>query len=141
MTERLLTPLRLIARMNFSLTNYSCELFNLNGAVGKVELLSTFTTAVCEGWNVSDKYTWDNAGDLRLRLHDAIYRSDSFVLMLRYCANLKVIRYESTSLNRIVADKSHRVIVALSYNYTRDLSATILFKLVDSYRIAFKFAQ
>ena len=32
--------------------------------------------------------------------------------MLRYCANLKEIRYESTSLNRIAADKSHRVIVA-----------------------------
>ena len=50
---------------------------------------------------------------LRLQLHGAIYRPDSFVLMLRYCANLKAIRYESTSLNRIVADKSHRVIVAL----------------------------
>ena len=49
---------------------------------------------------------------LRLQLHDAIYHPDSFVLMLRYCANLKAIRYESTSLNRIVADKSHRVIVA-----------------------------
>ena len=34
-------------------------------------------------------------------------------MMLRYCANLKAIRYESTSLNRIVADKSHRVIVPL----------------------------
>ena len=33
--------------------------------VGKVELISTFTTAVCESWNVSDKYTWDNAGDLK----------------------------------------------------------------------------
>ena len=33
--------------------------------------------------------------------------------MLRYCANLKATIYESTSLNRIVADKSHRVIVAL----------------------------
>ena len=32
--------------------------------------------------------------------------------MLHYCANLKAIRYESTSLNRIVADKSHTVIVA-----------------------------
>ena len=41
---------------------------------------------------------------LRLQLHGAIYRPDSFVLMLRYCANLKAIRYESTSLNRIVAD-------------------------------------
>ena len=49
---------------------------------------------------------------LRLQLHGAIYRPDSFVMMLRYCANLKAIRYESTSLNRIVADKSHRVIVA-----------------------------
>ena len=50
---------------------------------------------------------------LRLQLHGAIYRPDSFVLMLRYCPNLKAIRYESMSLNRIVADKSHRVIVAL----------------------------
>ena len=49
---------------------------------------------------------------LRLQLHGAIYRPDSFVLMLRYCANLKAIRYESTTLNGIVADKSHRVIVA-----------------------------
>ena len=49
---------------------------------------------------------------IRLQLHSAIYRPDSFVLMLRYCANLKAIRYESTNLNRIVADKSHRVIVA-----------------------------
>ena len=49
---------------------------------------------------------------LRLKLHGAIYRPDSFVLMLRYCENLKAIRYESTSLKIIVADKSHRVIVA-----------------------------
>ena len=49
---------------------------------------------------------------LRLQLHGAIYRPDSFVLTLRYCENFKAIRYESTSLNRIVADKSHRVIVA-----------------------------
>ena len=32
--------------------------------------------------------------------------------MSRYCVNLKAITYESTSLNRIVADKSHSVIVA-----------------------------
>ena len=49
---------------------------------------------------------------IRLRLHGAIYRPDSFVLMLRYCATLKVIRYKSTNLNRIIADESHRVIVA-----------------------------
>ena len=50
---------------------------------------------------------------VRLRLHGTIYRLDSFVLMPSYCADLKAIRYESTSLNRIVPDKSHRVIVAL----------------------------
>ena len=55
----------------------------------------------------------DRVISLRLELHGAIYRPDSFVLMPRYCANLKAIRYKSTSLNRIVADKSHRVIVAL----------------------------
>ena len=49
---------------------------------------------------------------VRLQLHGAIYRPNCFVLMLRYCMNLKAIRYESTSLNRIVADKSHRAIVA-----------------------------
>ena len=49
---------------------------------------------------------------IRLQLRVAIYRSDSFVLMLRYCANLKAMRYESTSLNRIAADKLYRVIVA-----------------------------
>ena len=31
----------------------------------------------------------------------------------KYCWNLKVIKYGSTNLNRIVADKSHRVIIAL----------------------------
>ena len=50
---------------------------------------------------------------VKLQLHGTIYRPDSFVLMLCYCVNLKAIRYESMSLNRIVADKSHRVIVAL----------------------------
>ena len=65
MAKQLLTPLQLIARRNFSLKNYSCELFNLTGMVGKVELITTFTTAVCEMWNMRDKYTWDNAGDLK----------------------------------------------------------------------------
>ena len=65
MAKQSLTPLRLIAHINFSLKNYSCELVNLTGTVGKVELIPTSTTAVCESWHVSDKYTWDNAGDLK----------------------------------------------------------------------------
>ena len=57
---------------------------------------------------------------LRLQLHGAIYRPDSFVLMPRcYCANLKAIRYESTSFNRIVSDKSHRVIAALAHSMVK----------------------
>ena len=35
------------------------------GTVGKVELLSIFATALCECWNVSDKYAWDYAADLK----------------------------------------------------------------------------
>ena len=55
---------------------------------------------------------WSRLGSLIRQLHDAIYRPDSFVLMPRYCTNLKAIRYESTTLKRTVADISHRVIVA-----------------------------
>ena len=51
-------------------------------------------------------------GSMRLQLHNAIHCPDSFVLMLHYCANLKAIRYKSTSFNRIAADKLHRVIAA-----------------------------
>ena len=65
MAKQLLTPLRLIALMNFSLKNYSCELVDLTGTVGKVEFIPTSTTAVCESWNLSNKYTWDNAGGLK----------------------------------------------------------------------------
>ena len=35
MAKQLLTHFRFIARMNFSLKNYSCELFNLTGRSGK----------------------------------------------------------------------------------------------------------
>ena len=51
--------------MNFSMKNYSCELVNLTGMVWKVKQTSNVTAAVSESWNVSNKYTWDNAGDLK----------------------------------------------------------------------------
>ena len=38
---------------------------------------STFTTAVCKSWNVSDKYTWDNAGDLKLLSMDQTLSEDN----------------------------------------------------------------
>ena len=39
--------------------------FHLIGTVGKVELITTFTTDVCECWNVSDRQDWGNAGILK----------------------------------------------------------------------------
>ena len=45
--------------------------------VGKVELISTFTTVVCKSWNVSDKYTWDNAGDLEQLSMDQTLSEDN----------------------------------------------------------------
>ena len=77
MAKQLPTPLRLITPMNFSLKNYGRELFNWIGTVGKVELISTFTTVVCERWNVSDKYTWDNAGDLQQLSIDQTLNEDN----------------------------------------------------------------
>ena len=65
MAKQLLTLLQIIASMKFSMKIYSCELLNLTGMVGKVEQTSNVTRAVSESWNVSDKYTWDNAGDLK----------------------------------------------------------------------------
>ena len=60
-----------------SLKNYSCELFNLTGTVRKVGLISNFTTNVCESWNVSDKYTWDNAEDLKQLSMDQTLSEDN----------------------------------------------------------------
>ena len=77
MAKQLLTPLQLIEHMNFSSKNYSCELVNLTGTVGKVELIPTSTRAVCESWNVSDKYTWDNAGDLKQLSMDQTLSEDN----------------------------------------------------------------
>ena len=42
-----------------------------------MELISTFTTAVCESCNVSDKYTWDNAGDLKKLSRDQTLSEDN----------------------------------------------------------------
>ena len=77
MAKQLLTPLRFIAHINFLLKNYSCELVNLTGTAWKVELIPTSTTAVWESWNVSDKYTWDNAGDLKQLSMDRTHSEDN----------------------------------------------------------------
>ena len=46
--------------------------------------------------------------------------------MLRYCVNLKATRYESMCLNRIVADKSHSVIV-VSHKFQISVSSLALY--------------
>ena len=65
MAKTIVTSFATHCTHEFSLKNYSFVLFNLTGMVRKVELISTFTAAVWQSWNVSDKYTWDNAGDLK----------------------------------------------------------------------------
>ena len=50
-------------------------------------------------------------------------------MVLRYCANLKVIRYELTSLNRIVTDKSRRVIVAHAVYHGLCLASSAMFDM------------
>ena len=47
-TKQLLTPLRFIAHMNFSLKNYSFELFHLTGRVGKDFYNSCLRKLECE---------------------------------------------------------------------------------------------
>ena len=63
---------------------------------------------------MSDKYTWDNAGDLKLQLHDAIYRLRFYSNSLAYNLLLANSHNNVASLQKNRGDKSHRVIVALS---------------------------
>ena len=49
----------------------------------------------------------------RVKLGLPICLTDSFVFTLGHCQKLKAMRYESASLNRILADKSHRITLAL----------------------------
>ena len=57
MAKQFPIPLRLIVHMNFSLKNYSCD--------GR------------ESRNVSDKYTWDNSGDLKQLSMDQTVSEDN----------------------------------------------------------------
>ena len=50
---------------------------------------------------------------LRLALNDTICLTDSFQFWPGHCFSFKAIRHEWPTLNGIVTDKSHRVIVVL----------------------------
>ena len=76
--KQLLTPVSTQCTHKTFIENYGCELFNLIGTVEKEELISTFTTAVCEYWNVSEIYTWDNTGDLKVGSQDPIFVSNYY---------------------------------------------------------------
>ena len=67
MAKQLLTPFATHCKLAFFIEKYcGSELFYLIAMVEKVELLSTLTTAVWEYWNVSDKYTTNDAADINL---------------------------------------------------------------------------
>ena len=76
MAKQLLTPNSFATHCTheFFIKNYTCELLNLTSTIGKVELISTFTKAVCESWNVNDKYTWNNARDHKQPSMDQILK-------------------------------------------------------------------
>ena len=48
---------------------------------------------------------------VKLGLHNAICLIGSLVFTSGHCVNFKAMRYESTSFNRIVGNKSHRVVL------------------------------
>ena len=58
-------------------SDYMETTLNLTGTVGKVEHISTLKTVVCESWNMSDKYTWDNDGDLKQLSRDQTLSEDN----------------------------------------------------------------
>ena len=75
---------------------------------------------------MGDKYTWDNAEDLKLQLHDAIYRLRFYSKSLIHILSLSNSHNSAPSIQKNRGDKSHRVIVALNnYPWTR-LSVRII---------------
>ena len=86
--------------------------WNISRTIWRIEVGDGWLFCIFHALSFELNFFFDRRFPLRLQLHGAIYRPDSFVLMLRCCSNLKAIRYESMSLNRIVADKSHRVVIA-----------------------------
>ena len=115
MGKQLLTPLRLFARMNFSLKNYSCESFNLTGSVGIVELISIFSTVVCESWNVSDKYTWDNVGDHKQLSMDQTLSEDNGVIKRQFFHMVTHVFDSSNLSQEIFAIDTWAVICSLGH--------------------------
>ena len=83
MAKQLLTP---HCTHEFSLKNYSCELFNLTGTVGKVELISTF----------------------KLQLYHAIYRLRFYSNSLFHILLLSNSHNDVTSIQKNRDDKSQR---------------------------------
>ena len=75
---------------------------------------------------MSDKYTWDNAGGLKLQLHDAIYRLRFYLNSLIRILSLSNSHNNVASIQKNRDDKSHRVIVALSNNPWTRLSVRII---------------
>ena len=63
MTKQLLAPCATHCMREFLIENYGRELFNCSDLESGTH--SIFTTAVCKCHNVNDKYSWDNAADLK----------------------------------------------------------------------------
>ena len=97
---------------------------NLTGTVGKVELIPTSTTAVWESWNVSDKYTWDNAGDLKQLSMDQALRIIG-VIKTQFFHMIMYVFDNSNLLQEIFAIDTWRAVIC-SLGYGRKHMLTIL---------------
>ena len=72
---------------------------------------------------------------LKLELHVAICLIDFLAIALGHYVNLKVLKYESASFNRIVADKSHRLALALVTRVTLSFQTRIMQVSISSITI------
>ena len=68
--------------------------------------------------------SWE--GSIKLQLHDAIYRLRFYSNSLIHILSFSNSHNNVASLQKNPGDKSHRVIVALGYNYTVRFIAPIL---------------
>ena len=117
MAKQLLTPLRLIAYMKFSLKNYSCELFNLIGTVGKVELILTFKSGLHNVVTIAE-YAFDEYAPKRI-LRLSIHRLQIFLVKYEYLRSLQLCKDQGIRENLEKRVYNHVLAILTTYMETR----------------------
>ena len=81
---------------------------------------------VARNRNLDQDVDVEEGGKLKLQLHDAIYRLRFYSNSLIHILSLSNSHNNVASIQKNRGDKSHRVNVALGYNYTMRFIAPIL---------------